>query len=112
MKNQHFRVRMNGQHGPYLDASTKRFPDSGHILLPRWRTHTTQEAPQWFSLCGANALPGIPQINGWFFGPKYREWVDMTTTARNCFHPNACICIALSPFIMCGHHLPMYFCLR
>ncbi len=36
-----------------------------------------QEAPQWFSLCGANALPGIPQINRWFIAPKYREWVDM-----------------------------------
>ena len=43
MENQHFRVRMSGQHGPYHDASTKRPPGSGHMLLPRWRTHATQE---------------------------------------------------------------------
>ena len=46
-------------------------------MLQRWRTHAMQEAPQWFPLCESNALPWIPQINRWFFGPKYREWVDM-----------------------------------
>ena len=50
-------------------------------MLQRWRTHATQEAPQWFPLCESNALPWIPQINRWFFGPKYREWVDMSRHA-------------------------------
>ena len=50
MENQHFRVRMSLQHGPYPDASTKRSRGSGHMLLPRWRTHATQEARSG-SLC-------------------------------------------------------------
>ena len=44
MKNQHFRVWMSLEHGRYSDVSTERLPDSGHMLLPRWRTHATQEA--------------------------------------------------------------------
>ncbi len=48
-------------------------------MLQRWRTHATQEAPQWFPLCESNALPWIPQINRWFPVPEYREWVDMST---------------------------------
>ena len=52
-------------------------PVTRRSMLPRRRTHATQEAPQCFHLCESNALPRAPRINRWFFRPKYREWVDM-----------------------------------
>ena len=71
-----------GSARPPIMARTLTPPRAGALvacrsMLQRWRTHATQEAPQWFPLSESNALPWIPQINRWFPVPKYREWVDM-----------------------------------